>query len=752
LGIETALSDNNVLMHTMRKVHRLGATWELLFDPVTFCFLFGGMALIAIHYLSSSDVTGRARACLRACGKLALIVFAWLPLRSGLLMALFLHRALRTDFDDPLALTGQFYNPWLHLLLLAVPVLLVWRFLNLEPKPAAEVVPEAVLSGRVVARRIATTIVAAAAVALFVIGQFWDPPGERKPGRIAVDERHSNWERTDRPMNTERYGQISAYNYSSIYDYLSQFYATSRFTEPLDDQSQSAIHSLLQSYQLAPVPSLPLADRLLDQFDEMSGFVRPIDDAALKDIDVLIVKTPTRRYKPSEVATIVRFVERGGGLMLIGEHTDVFHTGEYLNAISRNFGFSFRYDCLFGIDSPFEELYTRPLIAHPIVERMPPLDFEISCSLDPGKSSGHGAMTATGLWNLPPDYHANNFYPQVEDRADARYGAWVQTWAMRPGAGRIVAYTDSTQFSNFSTFEPGKPEVMIGMVEWLNHRGGATWLSTLFSVAAVGLALVTVWLARSWTGGWLMLVGAGFAGWFAGAELVRAAHQAELPLPTRQPRMIEVAMDRTVSDAPLPKGGFISGSEQSFGIFERNMLRLGYSISRRTADLELADADGIPPNLLVVLNPSLDVPSTFRDAVKRYVENGGRLLVLDSPQNEKSTANSLLYPFALAVDHSVNYAGTLATTNDWPAVAVNSSCPIIGGDPLITFNGAPPGSETLPIVAATTKFGKGSATVIGFAGRFSDFNMGVTGDLLPDADMRNVYDVEYRLLRRIIGK
>lgn len=29
--------------------------------------------------------------------------------------------------------------------------------------------------------------------------------------------------------------------------------------------------------------------------------------------------------------------------------------------------------------------------------------------------------------------------------------------------------------------------------------------------------------------------------------------------------------------------------------------------------------------------------------------------------------------------------------------------------------------------------------------------MGVTGDLLPDADMRNVYEVEYRLLRRMIS-
>jgi hypothetical protein len=754
LGIESAVDSNNLVLHTMRRVHRLGLTWELLLDPATFCFFIGGLALVVIRGWTDIGAGRVIRRIGASAGRLALLVAAWLPVRAGIFISVLLHRALRTDFDTPLTLMTQFWNPWFHLVLLAGPVLLAWRFLPLDA-PGVIVLPmPQPAHRRAIWRPSAAMAAAGLAAALFVVGQFWDAPGVRKLGRVAVDERHSDWERTDRAMDTEWYGQLSAYNYSCIYDYLSRFYQMSRLTNVVDDDTIRAFRALAR----AALPEL--TDEMLAKLDEMSGFQMPIDDQTLAELDVLIIKTPTKRYAPAEIAAIHRFVERGGGLILIGEHTDVFHTGEYLNAISRNFGFSFRYDCLFGVEGtpefvshlaakslPFDEQYVRPLVAHPIVQRMPPLDFEISCSLDPGTADGTAVMSATGLWNLPADYFAGNYYPQVEDRTDARYGAWIQTWAMRHSEGRVVAYTDSTQFSNFSTFEPGKPEVMMGMVEWLNHRGGATWLNELFTAGAIVLGLLAIGLAAGWNGAWLVLIAAGTSGWTIGAMAVRAAHFAELPMPTPARRMTEVVMDRTVSSAPLPKGGFIAGKEDGFGIFERNILRLGYFTSRQSGDNALGG------NLLVVLHPDRDVSPAFRDAVERFVRRGGKLLVLDSPQNQKSTANSLLYPFDMALDHSTNFTGTLAAAGGLPAVPIPSACQVIGGDPLASFDGVPPGLAAPPVIAATRRFwfSPGTVTVIGFATRFADFNMGVTGDLVPDAELRKVYELEYQLLRGIVN-
>ena len=125
---------------------------------------------------------------------------------------------------------------------------------------------------------------------------------------MTVVERHSSWEPTTEPYRTKVYGEAGSYNYAAIYEYCSQFY----------DMSQ-----LLQD--------------------------KPIDDAALEQCDILIIKTPTSRYAPEEVEAVVRFVQQGGSLLMIGDHTNVFNMNTYLNDIARHFGFTFRNDLLFRI-------------------------------------------------------------------------------------------------------------------------------------------------------------------------------------------------------------------------------------------------------------------------------------------------------------------------------------------------------------------------------------------------------------------
>ena len=67
---------------------------------------------------------------------MTLVILVWLPVRAGLLMALYLHRVLRSDPDRPLHAMNHFFSPWMLLLLLVVPVLLAWRFVRILPSPA----------------------------------------------------------------------------------------------------------------------------------------------------------------------------------------------------------------------------------------------------------------------------------------------------------------------------------------------------------------------------------------------------------------------------------------------------------------------------------------------------------------------------------------------------------------------------------------------------------------------------------------
>jgi len=694
LGINVGVHGSNLAAFSMRETHMFGATWELFLDPVTLGFLAGGVVLLGWNAWTWLAPGRRAWYWLGASAALAAVVALWLPLRSAVLLALYLHDVLRVDYDMPLDSMKLFWNPWVHMAALIGPVLLAWRFVR---RPAAQAEALAPARPRGGWRYALGGVLTAAAVGCLTAGVHWDPPGQRRAGRLVVEEYNPQpdkiWERTDKPFDTTWYGHMAGYNYYCIYDYLSHYYQASRLTSPIDDK-------------------------------------------ALEKCDVLMLKVPTRPYSSKEIDSVCRFVERGGGLLLIGEHTNVFGTGTYLNALARRFGFEFRYDCLFGIDSVFDQYFTPPSVPHPVLQHMPPMDFATSCSIEPRSWSGRAVIRCTGLKNKMADYHVDNFYPPATDTAAMRYGAFVQLWSLRHGRGRVLAFSDSTIFSNFSTFEPGKAELMLGMVEWLNHRSAPVDPRPWFCLAGVVLLGLGLWSALPWDGAWAVLLGAGLAGWAAAALAVNAGHQAAMPPPKPVRPLTHVVIDRTLSPVKWPENGFIAGKEDEYGLFERWILKLGYFTSRRQGD------DVFQGNLLVIVNPNKPVAPEFREKLLGYVSSGGKVLVVDSAENTRSTANELLAPLKLSLARSHAYRGTLKSTEGWPQVPVTSAAPVVGGRPFAWLGKIP--------VGATVSHGKGSVTLVGFGSRFCDTQMGVIGDVVPTDDLKQVYEVEFSLLRSIV--
>ena len=84
LGIDAAADGSSVVMHSMRQVHRLAATWELLLDPATLLFFVGGLTMLA---LACGPACGMRRGILHSAFSLRL------ALRSAASRALVAHRA-----------------------------------------------------------------------------------------------------------------------------------------------------------------------------------------------------------------------------------------------------------------------------------------------------------------------------------------------------------------------------------------------------------------------------------------------------------------------------------------------------------------------------------------------------------------------------------------------------------------------------------------------------------------------------------
>lgn len=724
VGAETGVENSTIMLFTMREVHQLGATWELLIDPITFCFLTSGaVALLLLQFQglqngfpeesgqrarrpkptrqktpAKSSITKSQNESARPWFDLfvpwAIAAVLWLPVRVVLLVGLFLNRALRTEYDEPLDLMWFFWNEWV-LAGFALP--LVWMQARwIRPQNTTSNASTQTSTASVASLSWHTPAFIAASVVCMTLAVLWDPIGHRKQGRVVVDEYHSKWEPTDKPFDTNYYGHLSGYNYACIYDYCSRFYSMSRLTNA-------------------------------------------INEASLSNVDVFVAKVPTEPYLPSEIELLLRFVERGGGLLLIGEHTDVFSTGYNLNTIARKLGFEFRYDCLFGIDSFFDQYYRPPFVPHPVVQNVRGMDFATSCSIRPIQFwRGRSVITSTGLKNSMADYHASNFYPQAVDHAAMRYGAFVQLWSVRLGRGRVLAFTDSTIFSNFCTFEPGKSELMLGMLEYLNRKDNLG--NPRIPLLLLGGVMLGTGIKRLKNGqtSFAIALCSAVGAWSIVCLGLKLYQKCRFPLPPNEHPYVQVTIDRTACSCPLSKNGFIEGKNNGFGIFERWILRLGYFTRRATG------SDALKGDLVVFLFPDKAVDAVFVKELRSYVENGGRVLVIDSAQNTNSTAAAILEPFGLAQLRHPEPSGVVDPPHGFPAIRVEFANETRGGTPIVSLNNRP--------VATIIRAGRGSVALIGFGSRFTDLHMGVTGDVVPDTELRKVYDFQFALIRGLVER
>ena len=284
---------------------------------------------------------------------------------------------------------------------------------------------------------------------------YWEPVGIRKSGTVLINTYHTQWSRTDRPYDQTWFGAGAGYNYACLKRLFESFYEVR--------EVQSRITS-----------------------DDLAG------------ASVLIIYVPDQPFTEDERSAILNFVEKGGGLFLIGDHTNVFGSTSHLNGICRPFGFIFRDDVLFDLDEDFFQLYDVPTLRSRLLHGIQFFKFRGPASIQPTSWFTRTIFRIGHSKSLRAIYSVNNFYPPPHDDPKMRTGEFSVSVSSRYGRGRVVAFADSTIFSNFEIFYPGKYEFLLNSVDWLNHADRP--LSTpLKRVGVVGILLLLstlFWQAR----------------------------------------------------------------------------------------------------------------------------------------------------------------------------------------------------------------------------------------------------------------
>lgn len=586
-----------------------------------------------------------------------------------------------------------------------------------RPVSAANGIPATEVS---FALRLRTLVPVTLAVASFWMGWVHVDPGERKPGRVVIDEHHSDWEWTDVPMDTETYGQRTTYNYSSLTKFLARYFDVRVNREPLDD-------------------------------------------SRLGDVDVLVVKTPTEAYGPQELAAIERFVARGGGLFLIGDHTNVFGTSYYLNQIATEYGIEFVHDATYDNDHGGLSRYEPPAIGrHAAIAHLPTFLFATSCSLRGGLAL-QPVQTGPALRTLPADYSQPSFFAERDAWRHYPFGVFHQAVATTKGRGRVLAFSDSTVWSNFFVFLPGKPELALGLIAWLNRTN--TWLgwdALWFSIAAI--AVLVAWVASRRADAYHRGVGdlitpAAVAA-IAWTPCVDAWIRARHALPEPREPYPEMYFYRGDSDYHLPITQLIDESKPTWLTFFNWAQRL--DLTPRVSDV-LSDALARGESLVLV-RPRAGIDDAAVAEIRSYLGRGRNVLVLADAAAVGSTAPLLALggmrwqpgselprpkaprpgtPSPPKVDLGPVPATVAWARDEWGALVARSdfagSWPSIdGGEPLLTLN-------SNVVVAASADFESGGRLIVtGLGDLFSDDTLG-HGNSEPTAAQLELFDLEYRL-------
>jgi hypothetical protein len=586
-----------------------------------------------------------------------------------------------------------------------------------------------VLISEVSFRKNSSLIIATAVLSISIVFFFgFVDPGEQKSGRILIDEKHSNWEWSTDQFDTVKYGERTTYNYFSLAEYLKHYYKV--------DQ----------------------------KFEELT-------DVLLINYDILFIKTPTEPYNINEINAIRSFVKNGGSLFLIGDHTNVFGTSTNLNPIANLFGVRFNYDGQYDLEGELSVFKQPMVIPHPVVQNMPTFMFATGCTLEV-PFLAENVIVGYGNKSVNLDYSRRNFFPINIDRENMEFGLFVQAAGVTFGKGRAFFFTDSTVWSNFYMFIPGKPELLLGIIEWLNRKNSIFNILRLLCIILASLSII--WIVSTYNlkkiEKTIFLLVTLFTIHLVSSMAILSINKLNTlfyPIPQPHAKYIKVAFETQHSNFELPVTHTPDNPKNSYHTFYVWLQRLNYvPVVKSTFVESLQDCDA-----MVLINPRKPFTEIEIEKTEEYLRKGGKLFLIDDPNNNRyNIANQLLSKIGLRL----NPTDTLHT----PVVIMRSSTDtteisgfcageVIGGVPYIFARNSLMTGEvksfnkqndirnksldtvnTRPILAIQ-KVGSGMIAAMSASSLFTDLEMGSTSSN-PTTNMKKIYELEYFIFRDLL--
>lgn len=668
VGLPVSSFDGDLFLTNMAGPLRFSVSFDNLgvWVPATMLALGGVFLLLRLPALKSA---------FRRFGWLALLLLGVALLRLALGTTVFLGLCDFVGYESEELPISPFVRPEMNVVLYLPLLLAIW------PLTARLLAIPTGASAKPVARPRVAKLPLAIALPAFGIALLlarWEPAGRPKEGRVVINTYHTEWSRTDRAYDRDWYGADSGYNYACL-------------------------------------------KRWFSVFKEVREVKTRLTAADLDGASVLMVYLPNVPLGEEERSLITEFVRNGGGLLLIGDHTNVFGSTSHLNEICGPFGFYFRDDVLFDLDADFFQLIDLPGRSTPFTHGMTFYKFRGPASIQPTSFFTRTVLTVDHAKALRAIYSVNNFYPPPHDDPKMKTGRFAVAVASRFGSGRVAAFADSTIFSNFEIFYPGKYEYLLNTLNWLNHEDGpmGAFLRRCGLLAAAGLLLYLL-IATSSPRRWLeTIVGALLLAWLAGVAVWTVeARRAAFPEPVTPARAVFFA---SLADEPaygLRTFTTDAPYEDRFDVFVQWVLRTGafsgFLLTDEDARTDLYDHLRGAENV--------DTALAF---IARKPEDLDQLRALAKGRGRTATRWLLLFSGKITVE---------------AATAALGEADLVEGASAEQVQAAWPASQAL------IESGGRKVQIVAGAERFADQPMGFSEKVTPTPTQRALYDRAFALV------
>jgi hypothetical protein len=219
---------------------------------------------------------------------------------------------------------------------------------------------------------------------------------------------------------------------------------------------------------------------------------RSITQEILADTDVFVIANLNVSFSEEEHRLLWEFVNNGGSLIVLGDHTNVGGIQHPLNKLLNPVGIHYRFDAALPVDDTLKWLASTDLLYHPLSEPyISPfqLQYGVGASLDVTYPAFPLIIGTTSLSDMGNQSNSDIAYlGDYEYNKGEQLGDVVLVAASYYGQGKVLVFGDTSSFQNPAL--PFSSPFLQSTFTWLTNN--QTPITIMIQIGVSLLLLITV--------------------------------------------------------------------------------------------------------------------------------------------------------------------------------------------------------------------------------------------------------------------